>query len=149
MIARRRDSAILADQAFQLFVMCLGYAIGAAAVALVFKVAGIPLAANRAALLVLVLPLMSTCVAEAFTQLWRRTPGTLGLGGLVVFLPMLIAGAVSLAVAFGAQRFVEPFHPVWSRNSATLTTWVVLAVLCSLVALGLWRFWPEPRARLF
>ena len=110
---------------------------------------GYPLAINHATLFVIALPLVSTSLAEAFIRLWLHTPGAAGLGGLTVFVPMLVAGAVSLAVSFGGQQVLAPFDAAAPRGAQSLTAWVGLAVLCSLFALALWRFWPAPRPRLF
>ncbi|MBZ0215110.1 MAG: hypothetical protein K8F25_01030 [Fimbriimonadaceae bacterium] len=104
---------------------------------------------SNASLLVLLLPLVCVNVIEAFTHLWLRTAGTLGLGGLVVFVPMLIAGALVGSGLLIAFRVIEPFDPSLPRYSESLTAWVVLALICAAITIALWRYWPEPRARLF
>lgn len=147
--ALQRSTAIFAEQSFQLGVLGTGYVIGAAWVLLILRFVGYPLAITPATLFVLALPLVSTGLAEAFVRLWLHTPGAVGMGGLTVFVPMLIAGAVSLVGAFGGQQILAPVDATAPRGSQSLTGWLVLAVLCSLFALALWRFWPAPRARLF
>ena len=144
-----KEQPILAEQSFQLGVLGTGYVLGAAWVLFILRFVGYPLAVNPATLFVLALPLVSAGLAEAFVRLWLHTPGAVGLGGLTVFVPMLVAGAVSLIAAFGGQQVLAPFDPTAPRNSQSLTAWVGLAVTCSLFALALWRFWPAPRARLF
>lgn len=133
---------------FQLVTMTVGYAVGMIAIGVV-KLAGMAFTFNSAAMLVLLLPLMSALMAEGFTKLWLSTPGTLGLGGLVAFMPMLIAGLTSALAAIVAQRFMLPLDPHSGRGSESLTGWLVLAIACTVVTLALWRIWPEPRARLW
>jgi hypothetical protein len=137
------------DLAIQLGVVALGYLLGAAAAFLLLRLAGAGLQLDRAALYLLTLPLAVTLLSEAFTGLWRHTPGSLGLGGLTVFLPMLIAGAAALTLACAAQKLLAPLDPALPRGEGALTAWVAVALASSLLALGLWRFWPEPTARLW
>lgn len=137
------------DLAFQLGVVALGYLLGAAAAFLPLRLAGAGLPLDRAALGLLALPLAATLLAEATTGLWRHTPGTLGLGGLTVFLPMLFAGAGAVVLAWAAQRLPAALDATLPRGEGLLTAWVAVAVLSSVLALGLWRFWPAPTARLW
>ena len=133
---------------FQLVIMAVGYAVGMVAIVLL-KLAGVAFTFNSAAMMVLLLPIMSALVTEGFTKLWLTTPGTLGLGGLVAFMPMLAAGLVSAFSAVIAQKYLVPLDPDSARSSENLTGWLVVAIACSIIALALWRFWPEPRARLW
>lgn len=133
---------------FQLLIMAVGYALGMIVIG-VAKIAGVAFTFNSAALMVLVFPIVSALMAEGFAKLWLTTPGTLGLGGLVVFMPMLIAGLTSALAAIVAQRLMVPLDPHSGRGSESLTGWLVLAIACTVVTLALWRFWPEPRARLW
>lgn len=133
---------------FQLMVLAVGYA-GGMIVILLLKLAGMAFTFNSAAMMVLVLPLVSALVAEGFARLWLTTPGAVGLGGLVAFMPMLVAGLISAIAAMIAQRLMLPLDPNSARSSENLTGWLVLAITCSVVTLALWRFWPEPRARLW
>ncbi|MEX0760680.1 MAG: hypothetical protein WD100_13950 [Tistlia sp.] len=136
------------DLAIQLAVVALGDLVGAGAAWLLLKLAGAGLLLTRPALYLLTLPLAVTLLSEAFTGLWRHTPGSLGLGGLTVFLPMLLAGAAAVALALLAQNFL-PSGPPLSRRGPPLTAYLALALAATLLALCLWRFWPEPRARLW
>ncbi|MCC0035660.1 MAG: hypothetical protein H6887_10395 [Hoeflea sp.] len=133
---------------FQLLIMAVGYAFGMVAIGIV-KIAGVAFTFNSAALMVLVFPIVSALMAEGFTKLWLSTPGTLGLGGLVAFMPMLVAGLTSAIAAIVAQRLMVPLDPDSGRSSESLTGWLLLAIACIVVTLALWRFWPEPRARLW
>lgn len=133
---------------FQLLIIAVGYAFGMISIVLL-KFAGLAFTFNSAAMLVLLLPLISALMAEGSTKLWLTTPGTLGLGGLVAFMPMLVAGLASAVAAIVAQRFMVPLDPDSARSSDGLTGWLVLAIACTVVTLALWRYWPEPRARLW
>lgn len=137
------------EMLFQLAVVMLGYLLGAGSLLLLLWLLGLPLAPARAAALVLVLPLVTVLFAEGLTGLWQRTPGTLGLGGLWAVFPLLIAGALAVAAAAASQRLLPAFDPGLPRSGSGLTGWLLVAIACSLVALALWRWWPEPRARLF
>lgn len=134
---------------FQLAVMALGYLLGAGAAFLLLRFGGLAPRLDAAALYVLSLPLATTLLSEGFTRLWRHTPGAFGLGGLTAFLPLLVTGAATLALLPVAQRLLAPFDATLPRDAESLSAWIGLAVLCSLLALGLWRFWPEPTARLW
>lgn len=133
---------------FQLAIMAVGYALGIIPIGVV-KLAGVAFIFNNSALMVLVFPIVSALMAEGFIKLWLTTPGTLGLGGLVAFMPMLIAGLTSALAAIVAQRLMLPLDPDSARSSENLTGWLLLAIGCTVVTLALWRFWPEPRARLW
>lgn len=133
---------------FQLLIMAVGYALGMIAIGVV-KIAGVAFTFNTSALMVLVFPIVSALMAEGLTKLWLTTPGTLGLGGLVAFMPMLIAGLTSAFAAIVAQRLMLPLDPDSARSSESLTGWLLLAIACTVVTLALWRYWPEPRARLW
>ena len=133
---------------FQLVIMAVGYAVGMVPIVLL-KFAGLAFTFNSAAMLVLLLPLMSALLAEGLTKLWDTTPGTLGLGGLVAFMPMLVAGLVSAFAAVIAQKYLAPLDPYSPRSSENMTGWLVVAIACTIMTLALWRFWPEPRARLW
>ncbi len=138
------------ETAFQLAVIALGYAIGCGAVMVMLRLFGLPFALNHATMLILTLPLVSTVVAEWFTGLWLHTPGALGFGGLVVFIPMLVAGAATALAALGAQRLMIPYDARLPRDSGgDLSGWLLTAFICSGLSLALWRYWPEPTARLW
>lgn len=133
---------------FQLLIMAIGYAVGVVPIVLL-KFAGLAFTFNSAAMLVLLLPVMSALMTEGLTGLWDTTPGTVGLGGLVAFLPMLVAGLISAFAAVIAQKYLAPLDPYNPRSSEGLTGWIVVAIVCTIMTLALWRFWPEPRARLW
>jgi len=140
----------LFEMAGQLAIIALGYAIGGGVVVLLLKLIGFPLGLNHATLLILTLPLFATLLLETFTGLWRHTPGTLGFGGLVVFVPMLIAGAAIVIAAAVAQRLLIPFDPTLPRDSGgDISGWLLVAFICTGFSLALWRYWPEPMARLW
>lgn len=134
---------------FQLAVVTLGYLLGAGGLLLLLWLLGLPLAPARAAALVLALPLATVLIAEGFTGLWLHTPGSLGFGRLWVVFPLLVAGGLAVAAAVAAQRLLPPFDPGLARLEPGLTAWLLVAAACSLAALALWRWWPEPRPRLF
>lgn len=133
---------------FQLLILALGYFSGIAIIP-VLKLAGITFTASHEAILVLALPILCTLVAEGLTMLWLHTPGSLGLGGLTAFLPMLLAGFINAVTATAAQKVLPPFDPNSARDSAALTAWLALAMVCSVISLGLWRFWPAPPPKLW
>lgn len=133
----------------QLGVLAAGYLIGAAAIGLGFRLAGTGQVLAAAPLMVTILPLAVVLLAEAFTRLWTHTPGTLGTGGLFAFVPMLVAGSAIALLAQAALFVLEPFDPFLPRDDPRLTAWLGLAAACSLLALALWRFWPEPVPKLF
>lgn len=138
------------EMAIQLAIIALGYAIGGGIVVIMLRLAGFPLAFDQATLLVLALPLVATLLLEMFTGLWRHTPGTLGLGGVVVFIPMLIAGAGIALAAVAGRRLMIPFHPALPRESGgDISGWLLLAFVCTGFCLALWRYWPAPTARLW
>ena len=139
----------LIETAGQALILALGYGIGAGVLIGLLRLFGLPFPFTQTAAFVLTLPLVATLVAEAFTGLWQHTPGTMGLGGLTAFVPMLVAGALVVAVTFAAQAFLAPFDPSLPRHAPTLTAWVAIAAGLTLATLALWRFWPEPTARLF
>jgi hypothetical protein len=140
----------LMDLIIQLSVIAFGYLIGGGLLVLILRLAGFPLGFNHATLLVLTLPLIATVLLEMFTGLWQRTPGSLGFGGLVVFYPMLIAGAVIVVAAAGAQRLMIPFDPGFPRESGgNLGGWLLLAFICTGFSAALWRYWPAPTPRLW
>ena len=139
----------LIEIAIQLAVIALGYAIGGGIVFIVFRVAGFPVTFDQATLLVLALPLIATLLLETFTGLWRHTPGSLGLGGFVAFIPMLIAGAGIAIAAVTARKLMLPFDPSFPRESGSLSGWLLLAFTCTGFSLALWRYWPAPTPRLW
>lgn len=140
----------LGDLLIQLLVLSAGYVIGAAAACMAARLAGLAPGPHPAVWLVLSLPLACVLLAEGFTGLWQGTPGTLGLGGLTAFAPMLLASALVCLAAVAAQELVGPFDAQFPRGTGRLVTvWIALAVACSILALGLWRYWPAPRARLW
>ncbi len=132
----------------QLLIIAAGYFSGTAIIP-VLKLAGIAFTASHAVILVLVLPIICTFAAEGLTMLWLHTPGTLGLGGLTVFIPMLVGGLINAVAAVAAQKLLLPFDPASARDSESLTGWLALAIVCSIINLGLWRFWPAPPPKLW
>lgn len=96
------------------------------------------------------LPFLACAVAEVCTELWERTPGGLGTGTLVLILPMLLLGIVA-GVAHLVLSGAAPLPEIHSPREApgVLTAWVGTAFALSGVGLALWRFWPEPTARLW
>jgi hypothetical protein len=142
--------ADLMDSMIQLSVIAFGYVIGGGLLIVILRLIGFPLGFSHATLLVVTLPLATTLLTEMFTGLWERTPGSLGFGGLIVFYPMLIAGAAIVMTAAGAQRLMIPFDPAFPRNSdGNVSGWLVLAFMCSGFSLLLWRYWPAPTPRLW
>lgn len=137
------------EVAFQLFIIGLGYALGAGAALLAARLAGAPLEAGGAGWLVLLVPAAAALVAEATTGLWLRTPGTMGLGGLVAFVPLLLAGLAAALAALVAQHAIGLPDAAAGLRAGRLTAWMAVAVGVAVVALLLWRYWPEPRARLW
>lgn len=133
---------------FQLLILAVGYFSGIAIIP-VLKLAGIAFTASHGAILVLALPVLCTLAAEGLTMLWLHTPGTLGLGGLTAFLPMLAAGLINAVTATAAQKLLLPIDPNSARDSASLTAWLAVAMVCSVISLGLWRFWPAPPPKLW
>lgn len=134
---------------FQLAIISAGYILGVA-ILLLLKLFGVIFAFGNSLVLVLALPLISVCLAEALTLFWTKTPGSMGLGGLIVFLPMVIAGVINAVAAVLAQKWMSPFDlSNGVRNFENLTGWLVLSVLCCVITLSLWRFWPAPTARLW
>jgi hypothetical protein len=136
------------DTFFQLIIIAAGFVCGSAII-LIVKLLGLTFPISSAVLLVLTLPLVSAFVAEGFTGLWLHTPGSVGLGPLMLFIPMLVAGFICAVSAIVMQKLMLPFDPYSARSSETLTQWVALAITCSFLTLSLWRFWPAPAARLW
>lgn len=139
----------MADTILLLALMSLAYGLGAGATAGMLKLSGHPLDASAATWVVLVPPLVVAALAEALTQLWQRTPGTLGTGSLVVVLPMAVAGVAAVAIAATTQALAPAFDPSLPRGNAGLDPRLAAALLATLVALALWRFWPVPTPRLW
>lgn len=138
------------EWAWQSAIIILGYAGGAATGTLLLRLVRFPLRADSPTLLILILPLLSTLVLEFVTGRWMNTPGSLGLGGLVVFLPMLIAGGTIVLVAFAAQQAWGSVVTRCSRDGqAHRIGRLATAGACSVFSVALWRYWPEPVARLF
>lgn len=134
---------------FQLIIIIAGYIIGVATI-LILKLIGIAFTFSNAVLLILILPLIFVCIAEGLTSLWTHTPGSLGLGGLIVFIPMIIAGVINVAAALAAQKWMTPFDLGNNiRSSEHLIGWLTLTIICCAITLSLWRFWPAPTARLW
>lgn len=138
------------EMAIQLAIIALGYVIGGGIVLILLRITGFPLALDHPTLLVLTLPLVTTLLFEVFTGLWRHTPGSLGFGGVVVFIPMLIAGAGIVVAAFGARKLMIPFDPTLPRDSGgDISGWLLLAFICTGFSASLWRYWPAPTPRLW
>lgn len=113
------------------------------------RLLGAPTLSGPLALLVLGLPILAAWLAELSTGLWRHTPGTLGLGSLTATVPMFVSGFSITFAALVMRIWVEPFDQSVPRDSVTLTAWLMMAVMATVLTLALWRYWPEPRARLF
>lgn len=129
--------------------MSVGYILGIAGI-FALKIFGLAFVLNYSVALMLVFPLICVCAAEALTQLWTNTPGSLGLGTLNVFIPMVISGLLSAVGAVALQRWQVSGHLDGNvRNFGTVAEWIVLSVVCSAITLSLWRFWPTPTARLW
>lgn len=96
-------------------------------------------------------PLVACLVAELATGLWEDTPGALGTGGLVVVLPMLVAGLLAAVLQTALTAWAPPPPgPGGARaGGAALTLWLGATLALTAAGLALWRWWPEPRARLF
>jgi hypothetical protein len=131
------------ETAFVLGSMTVAYGLGAGAVVSTLGLAGWPVAPRGAVWLVLLAPPIAAMLAEATTGKWAHTPGTLGLGSLWVVFPLLCAGLASGALAATAR------HLLPRRPARAPAAWAGVALVCSLVALGLWQYWPAPQARLW
>lgn len=134
---------------FILLLMTITYLLGAGAIVGAGKLAGLPLPPGSMMLLVFGMPIAASWLAEFTTGLWRHTPGTLGLGALTVALPMALAGTLTAAAALGLQHWGQPVDTLTPRDSSALSAWVALALFATTITLALWRYWPEPRARLW
>ena len=149
-ILQVRRGLDLIEIVFQLAILSVGYLVGAAGTAFAVRMVNVSLLEfNPANLFVLTLPLVCAVIAESFTHLWLRTPGSLGLGGLNVFFPMLVAGVMIALMTMLASKFILPFDASLPRSSEYLSAWILLALIASAGALALWRYWPAPQAKLF
>jgi hypothetical protein len=142
----------LADRILLTLAMLVSYGVGYAAIrwTIGFLVPARPVP-DGLALVLAGAPLLLCLMFEWSTGLWERTPGTLGLGSLSVALPMLLAGA-SAAIVFLLLRWLGPeLTPDFTRNQlgAAITLWGAATLGVASLSLALWRFWPEPVARLF
>lgn len=135
----------MADVVLLLVLAAAAYGVGVGIVAGPLALVGVGFVGGAATLLVLAMPLASVLLVEGTTRLWRHTPGSLGLGGLTLLGPMLIAGVASAIVARCLHAFASPFDSSSPREGPALD----LRLAGALGALALWRFWPEPRARLW
>ncbi len=133
-----------------LVILTISYLLGVVGVVAPLKLAGVevPLT-NHTSLLIWVLPLISVNVIEYLTRLWSNTPGAAGLGSLTVVVPMFLAGLVAGVSLSVAQRLFEPFDHTLTRHSEELTSWVAVALACTVITVALWRYWPEPTPKLF
>jgi len=140
----------VADRLLVLLTMLAGYAAGYFAVRLAATPFGLRAAAGAPpAYLLFLTPLLVCAVFEFATGLWEKTPGSLGLGPLDVVKPMAVAG-LATAVAHLALRAALPLPADLSpRETGALAIWAAASVALIALALGLWRFWPPPMARLF
>lgn len=132
-----------------LVLMAVAYLSGAGIVMGGGRLLGFPMLTGVMTLLVFGMPLAACWVAELCTGLWRHTPGSLGLGTLNVAHPMSLAGFLTAIAAVAMRCWIDPVDPSLPRESSTLTPWVALALISTVLAVALWRFWPEPRARLW
>jgi hypothetical protein len=146
---RTHDFFIPMETFFLLALMMLAHLLGAGVAMGGGKFLGFSPPPGSMALLVLGMPLAAAWLAEFTTGLWRHTPGTLGLGSLTVALPMAVSGLFTAAVAIGLCRRLNSASILFSRDSPALTAWVTLALAATMLTLALWRYWPEPRARLW
>jgi hypothetical protein len=96
-------------------------------------------------------PLLLCLAFEWATGLWDHTPGTLGFGSLAVALPMLLSGATAALAFLLLRGFGPAFAEDFGRDGsgAMITLWGLATIGLAAVSLALWRFWPEPTARLF
>jgi hypothetical protein len=96
-------------------------------------------------------PLLLSLAFEWATGLWDHTPGTLGFGSLNVALPMLIAGAAAALAFLLLRGFGPALAGGFDRETLgpAITLWGVATIGLAALSLALWRFWPEPTARLF
>lgn len=90
---------------FQLIIMITGYVFGLSIV-LLLKLLGFKFNYSNALWLIVIMPIICTCLAETLTSLWLNTPGSMGLGGYIVFIPMVIAGSMNIIVALIAQSWM-------------------------------------------
>lgn len=150
-MARERHG--LVDRIFVLGIMLAAYGIGFALIrwtaGFLLPVRPVPLGMS----LVLVFAPMLVCVAFEWTsQLWDKTPGGLGTGSFVVVVPMILAGLAAGAVFLGLRGFgpvLDSGYPGRSEIAPVLAAWGWATVGLMAVAFALYRYWPEPRARLF
>jgi hypothetical protein len=96
-------------------------------------------------------PLLLCLAFEWSTGLWDHTPGTLGFGSLNVALPMLLSGAAAAFAFLLLRGFGPAFAGGFDRDTsgAMITFWGLATIGLMAVSLALWRFWPEPTAKLF
>lgn len=134
---------------FQLIIMITGYLFGLSIV-LLLKLLGFKFSFSNALWLIVIMPIICTCLTETLTSLWSNTPGSMGLGAFIVFIPMVIAGSMNIIVALIAQSWMTPFDVSNDiRSTAFLTEWIIVSLFCTMVTIALWRYWPTPVARLW
>lgn len=137
------------DFLFLQLLVAVGFLLAAGLASALLRLVPGAVPADPGTFLILALPLVALLLAEGATGLWLRTPGTLGLGSLNVIVPALAAGALAAVINAAAHKILVPLDPEFPRESEGFTIWIALAVIATTAALALWRYWPEPRPRLF
>jgi hypothetical protein len=143
----------LADRIFLMVVMIAAYGIGFAlvrwTVGFLVPVRAVPLGLS----LVMILAPPLVCMAlEWASQFWDNTPGAVGTGSLVVVAPMFLSGLVAGAVYLGLRVVGPAFEGGYLGRDAIaplLAAWGWATIGLVIVTFALYRYWPEPQARLF
>jgi hypothetical protein len=150
--ARGEENA-LTDRIFLMGLMIVAYAIGFAlvrwTVGFLTPVRPVPLGLS----LVMIFAPPLLCMAFEWTsRFWDNTPGAVGTGSLTVVVPMLLAGLLAGAVFLGLRALgpaVERGYMGRGAVAPLLAAWGWATVGLVAATFALYRYWPEPRARLF
>jgi hypothetical protein len=143
----------LADRIFLMVIMIAAYGIGFAlvrwTVGFFVPVRAVPLGLS----LVMIFAPPLVCMAlEWVSQFWDNTPGAVGTGSLVVVAPMLLSGLLAGAVFLGLRVFGPAYESGYLGRddiAPLLAAWGWAAIGLVIVTFALYRYWPEPQARLF
>ncbi len=148
-----REENALADRILLMVIMIVAYGIGFAlvrwTVGFLVPVRAVPLGLS----LVMIFTPPLVCMAlEWASQFWDNTPGAVGTGSLVVVAPMFLSGLLAGAVFLGLRVFgpvVEDGYVGRAEIAPLLLAWGWAAIGLLIVTFALYRYWPEPQARLF
>jgi len=143
----------LADRVILMVIMIAAYGIGFAlvrwTVGFLVPVRAVPLGLS---LVMIFAPPLICMALEWASQFWDNTPGAVGTGSLVVVLPMLLSGLVAGAVFLGLRVFGPAYESGYlgrDEIAPLLAVWGWATVGLVIVTFALYRYWPEPQARLF